>query len=236
MMTWHLAYHWYTYIIVRTSTPDIHAFLIFLTCSCSFPESDNHLINHKMRQLASGRGKHAAINTCSCLQWFRYVVQLYFPVWPEGLQATEGSAGSLLLRTILTRATYKTLLLALRQVPSTKQRNNPGPWSRVCTGPTVNMVHWYPRWFPITTSFYLYVDVCVLGRYYTYLDIRVERVTSTNNENGVNKVTHALSSCLHLMLTILLHSTQLMLKYCLIMLTPAYTCLFIILGFHLHIC
>ena len=56
MMTWHLdsttvllLHMWY--FIVRTSTPDIHVFLIFLTCSCSFPKSDNYLINHKRNNL-----------------------------------------------------------------------------------------------------------------------------------------------------------------------------------------
>jgi len=40
----------------------------------------------------------------------RYVVQLKLPIIPEGLQVTEGSAGSLILSTILKRASYKTLL------------------------------------------------------------------------------------------------------------------------------
>ena len=35
---------------------------------------------------------------------------------------------------------HKSLLLALRLVSVTMQRNNPGPWSRVCMGPTVNIV------------------------------------------------------------------------------------------------
>ena len=49
----------------------------------------------------------------------RYVVQLKLSVWPVGLQATEGSAGSLILGNILIRAFYKTLLYALRLVLST---------------------------------------------------------------------------------------------------------------------
>ena len=68
MMNWHLVY-----ILIYFSTnctPETLVFLIFLTCSCSFPESDNYLINHKIRQLTSGRGKLTAINTCSCLQWY----------------------------------------------------------------------------------------------------------------------------------------------------------------------
>ena len=51
-------------------TPDTPVFLIFLACSCSVPKSDNYLTNHKMGQLTSGREKLAAINICSCLQWY----------------------------------------------------------------------------------------------------------------------------------------------------------------------
>ena len=69
MMTWHLdyiliypeifqykLYSWYTCTLV---TPDM--FLSFL-------KSNNYLINHKMGQLTSGRGKLVDINTYSCLQ------------------------------------------------------------------------------------------------------------------------------------------------------------------------
>ena len=81
MMTWHLDFNLIHYStnctpdthVIHYSTnrtPDTHVFLIFLTCSCSFPKSDNYLINRKMRQLTSGRGKLAAINICSCLQWY----------------------------------------------------------------------------------------------------------------------------------------------------------------------
>ena len=66
-----------------------------------------------MRQLTSGWGKFADINTCCVYSGTRYVVQLKLSVWPEGLQATEESAGSLLPGTILIRAFYKTLLIAL---------------------------------------------------------------------------------------------------------------------------
>ena len=43
----------------------------------------------------------------------KYVVQVKLLVGPEGLQVTERNAGSLLLGTILKRASYKTLLYAL---------------------------------------------------------------------------------------------------------------------------
>ena len=63
---------------------------------------------------------------------------------------------------------------------------HPGPWSRVCTGPTVNIVHWYSRWFPVTASTYSDVDVCELGRYDTYLDIWVGWVIRLNIKSGNN--------------------------------------------------
>jgi len=54
----------------------------------------------------------------------RYVVQVKLSVGPVSLQATEGGAGSLLLGTILIRASYKTLLYALQPVPSTSNRTS----------------------------------------------------------------------------------------------------------------
>jgi len=112
MMTWH-----HVYILIYSSTNrtlDTPVFLIFLTCSCSFPNSDNYLINHKMIQLTSGQG-NLRISIYVCVySGIRYVVQLKLSVWPEGLQATEESSGSLLLGTILKRASYKTFLNASR--------------------------------------------------------------------------------------------------------------------------
>jgi len=58
----------------------------------------------------------------------RYVMQLKLSVRPEGLQVTEGSAGSLLLGTILKRASYKTRLYAFRPIPYT---SNGTPWTVV---------------------------------------------------------------------------------------------------------
>ena len=66
----------------------------------------------------------------------------------------------------------------------TPATEHPGPWSQVCTGPAVNIVRWYPRWFPVTASTYSDVDVCELGRYYTYLDIWVGWVIRLNNKSG----------------------------------------------------
>ena len=91
IMTWHLAY-----ILIYFSTnytPDTPIFLISLACSCSFPKSNNYLINHKKGQLTSGRGKLADINICSCFSGIRYVVQLIFRFdqrasrWPRGAMA-----------------------------------------------------------------------------------------------------------------------------------------------------
>jgi len=65
MMTWHLVL-----VLIYSSsnrTPHTPVLLILLTCSCSFPKSDNYLINYKKGQLTSGRGKLMDINICSCL-------------------------------------------------------------------------------------------------------------------------------------------------------------------------
>jgi len=107
MMTWHLIY-----ILIYYSTnctPDTPAFLIFLSYSCSFPKSDNYLISYKFGQHTPGRGNLRISIYVRVYNGIRYIVQLKLSVWPEGLQATEGSAGSL-LGTILIRASYKTLL------------------------------------------------------------------------------------------------------------------------------
>ena len=72
-------------------------------------------------------------------------------------------------------------------------------------GPTVNIVCWYPRWFPITASNYSYVDVCVLGRYYTYLDIWVERVISTNIKNSNDSVIQTSSLSFYIFIACLLY-------------------------------
>ena len=44
--------------------------LLIMSCTCYSRKFDNYIINHKKEQLASGRGKLAAINICSCLQWY----------------------------------------------------------------------------------------------------------------------------------------------------------------------
>ena len=52
MMPWHLVY-----ILIyfsTNSTPNAPVLLILLTCSYSFPKSDNYLINYKKEKLTSG--------------------------------------------------------------------------------------------------------------------------------------------------------------------------------------
>jgi len=66
-------------------------------------------------------------------------VQLNLPVRPEGLQVTEGSAGSLFLGTILKRTFYKTLLYALWPVPYT---SNGTPWTMVPDMPGTHCKHY----------------------------------------------------------------------------------------------
>ena len=95
-------------------TPDTHVLLTLLTCSCSFPKSDNYLINHKMRQLTSVRGNLWISIYVRVYSGIRYVVQLKLSVRPEGLHVTEGSAGSLSSWYHPKRASYKTLLNASR--------------------------------------------------------------------------------------------------------------------------
>jgi len=99
MMTWHL-----DYILICSSTnctPDTSVLLILLICSCSFPWTDNYLINYEMRQFTSGRGGLTVSIYVRVYSGIRYVVQLNLPVQPEGLQMTKGSVGSLLPDTIM---------------------------------------------------------------------------------------------------------------------------------------
>ena len=92
---------------------------IFLTYSCTFLKSNYYLINHKKNNLHRVRKNLWISIYVRVYSGIRYVVQLKLLVWPEGLQATEESAGSLLLGSILKRASYKTIMYALRLVPCT---------------------------------------------------------------------------------------------------------------------
>jgi len=77
-------------------TPDTYVLLLLITCSYSFPKSDNYLINHKMIQLKSGQGKLTNINMCSC---FTVVLGMLcnqnFQFDLRASRCFEGSAGSL---------------------------------------------------------------------------------------------------------------------------------------------
>ena len=84
-----------------------------LTCSCTFLKSDNYLIKYKKNNLHRVGGNLRISIYIRVYSGIKYVVQLNLPVRPEGLQVTEGNAGSLLLGTILKRAFYRTLLYAL---------------------------------------------------------------------------------------------------------------------------
>ena len=88
---------------------------------------------------------------------------------------TEESVGSLPLDIILKKAPIRPCYIPCGQF-RTPATEHPGLCSRACMGPTINIVHWYPSWFPITASVYSDVDVCVMGHYYTYLDIWKGRV------------------------------------------------------------
>jgi len=67
-------------------------------------ESDNYLINHKKNKLHWVKRNLRISIFVRVYSGIRYVVQPKLPVRPEGLQAIEGSASSLLLGTILRRA------------------------------------------------------------------------------------------------------------------------------------
>ena len=110
----------------------------------------------------------------------KYVVQLKLPVRPEGLQVFRGERW--LPTSYYIHEKGHTIKPSSRPcgrfwTPATERH---GPWSRACTGPTVNIVRWYPRRFPITASTYSDVDVYVLGRYYIYLDIWIGWVINVN--------------------------------------------------------
>ena len=141
-----------------------------------FSQIDNYAMNYNKDNF-HWVGENRWISICvRVYNGIRYVVQLNLPVRPEGLQVTEGSADSLY------HEKGHTIKPSSRPcgrfwTPATERH---GPWSRACTGPTVNIVRWYPRRFPITASTYSDVDVYVLGRYYIYLDIWIGRVINVN--------------------------------------------------------
>ena len=135
MMTWHL-----DYILIYSSTNrtlDTHVLLILVTCSYSFLKSNNYLINHKMRQLTSSRGKFTEISIVR-VTVVRYVVQLIFRFdlrasrWPRGALAPSflvpSWKGHPIRPSCMPYGRFRT--------PAMEHR---GPWSRACTGPTVNM-------------------------------------------------------------------------------------------------
>ena len=84
------------------------------------------------------------------------------------------------------------------------------------------------------------IGICVLGRYYTYLDIWVERVISINIKNSSNRFIQALSLSFHISISCLLYMYTRHSSWCLILFwsyqhthTPisirhlAFTCLFV---------
>jgi len=92
------------------SSDSTYVCLTFLTCSCTFLESDNYLINHKKNNLHRVRGNLQISIYVRVYSGIRYVMQIKLPVRPEGLQVTEGSTGSLFFVPSWKRASYKTLL------------------------------------------------------------------------------------------------------------------------------
>ena len=142
--------------------------MIFLTCSCSFPESDNHLINRKMRQLASGRG------TYGHQYMFVFTVVLGMlrnQIFRSNLRASRWLRGALTPSFLVPSWKGHTIrplsrLCSQFWTPAMEHR---GPWSCACMGPTINIVCWYPRWFPITILLYSNMDICAVS--YTHLTL-----------------------------------------------------------------
>jgi len=89
----------------------------------------------------------------------RYVVQIIFR-FNRGPAVTEGSGGSLLLGTILKRASYKTFLYPLRPVPYT---SNGTPWTMVPSTHGTDCKH-YPLIPPLVSNNNLALLRCVLRR------------------------------------------------------------------------
>jgi len=90
----------YPVLYTVTWTPE---FLI-MSCSCYSRKLIINLINHKRNNLHRVGGNMRLSICVRVYSGIRHVVQLKLPVWPVGLQATEGSAGSLLPGTIMIRA------------------------------------------------------------------------------------------------------------------------------------
>ena len=100
---------------------------------------------YKIHQLTLGQGE-----ICGYRYVFVFTVvlgcALYFRSY---LRYSRGPRGVLppFLFYCHDKGIHKTLMLGLAAGSVFKQRNNTGPWSRACTGPTVNIVRRYNRCF-----------------------------------------------------------------------------------------
>jgi len=139
--------------------------LIMLHDSCYILLFHN-LLNMKYHQLfmPSSNTKHDISNfciKCTNIHWVRgkYVEYRYAfvftvvlgcaPCFRSYLRYSRGPRGVLppFLFYCHDKGIHKTLMLGLAAGSVFKQRNNTGPWSRACTGPTVNIVRRYNRCF-----------------------------------------------------------------------------------------
>ena len=118
-------------------------------------------------------------------KWFRYVVQLKLLILPEGLQVTEGSAGSQLPVTFLNGHNIKPTSCRPCGRFRTPAMEHPRSWSRAYTGPTINITRWFHHQFSITISTYSYMDVCGMERTPVHI-LRYMGQTNNNNKMLIN--------------------------------------------------
>jgi len=106
-----------------------------------------------------------------------------FRFYLRASKCSEGSAGSLPPIIFLNRHNIRPSSCTSCSQFRTPIMERPGPWSRACTGPTINITRWFHHQFSITTSAYSYMDVCVrtLGRIPRYIGR-----TSNNNKMLIN--------------------------------------------------
>jgi len=169
-ITWHVTW-WISWLILHDLAPcifmlDLLIKMYISTLSCY------HLYQawltwplHKIDQLILGPGEDMRTSMCSCLQWFRKCCATHVPVWPAVHQGTEGRACSLYCWYHIDKGIHKSLFIEPSGWVPLQARNIIGPLSRACTGSTVNIVHRYNRWFPITPLPCWDMDLCVLGRW-----------------------------------------------------------------------
>jgi len=185
----YLTYNYHFMGMLTWSPDSTHVHLILQTCSCIFLLFDNYLINHKKRTYI-GSENLTDINIYSCLQWYYVFCATKSSGSTWGPSENRGECWLSTSWCHPERASYKTLMYALQLASYTSN----GTSSIMVL--SMHETHYkYCSLIPLLVSnnslALLKCDVCVLGRYNTYLDIWVRRVIRINMKDGNKWFIHA---------------------------------------------